>query len=346
MVGHWSMISVLKFPLQSNPNIVAIRTFLLLITALTYTFTIAQDQDKYAALVKEASQLYNSKQFTESARKYKEAFDVMEGKAIASDRYNAACSYALANSADSAFYHLFRLARDVKYANYNHLITDKDLVPLYKDKRWEVLTATVKLNKEVAEKYLDKPLVATLDSIYINDQGYRQQIDSFQKKYGWESKEMQGLFQQIHNADSVNQIKVRKILDERGWLGEDIVSKQGNQTLFLVIQHADLDVQLKYLPMMMEAAAKGKANRASLAMLEDRIAIRQGKRQLYGSQIGRDETTGKYYVLPLEDPDNVDKRRAEVGLGTLQHYVSMWQIIWNAEEYKKLLPSLEAKKKQ
>ena len=31
-------------------------------------------------------------------------------------------------------------------------------------------------------------------------------------------------------------------------------------------------------------------------------------------------------VSPLEDPDNVDKRRAEVGLGPLADYVSNWNI--------------------
>jgi len=45
----------------------------------------------------------------------------------------------------------------------------------------------------------------------------------------------------------------------------------------------------------------------------------------------------------LQDPINVDKRRAEVGLGSLQLYVSGWDIEWNAEEYKECLPQLEAK---
>jgi hypothetical protein len=31
----------------------------------------------------------------------------------------------------------------------------------------------------------------------------------------------------------------------------------------------------------------------------------------------------------------VDKRRAEVGLGTIQDYISRWNITWDVEEYKK-----------
>lgn len=73
-------------------------------------------------------------------------------------------------------------------------------------------------------------------------------------------------------------------LDERGWLGPDVIGQTGNSTLFLVIQHADLVTQEKYLPMMREAVTKGNAKGSSLALLEDRVLIRNGKQQRYGSQ--------------------------------------------------------------
>lgn len=65
-----------------------------------------------------------------------------------------------------------------------------------------------------------------------------------------------------------------------------------------------------------------------MAKLEDRVAIHQGKKQLYGTQIGMDERTGKYYLLPLEDPDNVDNRREKMGLGPIAAYLSQWQVEW------------------
>lgn len=197
-----------------------------------------------------------------------------------------------------------------------------------------------------AKANLDKQLVAILDTIYQEDQKYRMQIDEIAKKYGWESDEMKAHGKIINEKDSINLIKVKKILDERGWLGPDIIGRKGNSALFLVIQHSDLETQKKYLPMMRDAVQKGNARSSSLALLEDRVALRQGKRQIYGSQIGRDQETGEYYILPLEDPENVDKRRAEVGLGTLQDYISNWGITWNVEEYIKKLPELEAKRKK
>ena len=148
----------------------------------------------------------------------------------------------------------------------------------------------------------------------------------------------------IQEKDSINLIAVSSILDQYGWLGSEVVGQQGNSALFLVIQHADINTQQKYLPMMREAVKSGKARGSNLALLEDRVALRQGKKQIYGSQIGRDPITNLYFVSPLEDPDNVDKRRAEVGLGPLADYVSKWNIQWDVEQYKKDLPSLEDKK--
>ena len=161
-------------------------------------------------------------------------------------------------------------------------------------------------------------------------------------EYGRDSDEMKAHWDMIQKKDSINLLKVQDILDERGWLGSDVVGTRGNSTLFLVIQHADLEVQEKYLPMMREAVEKGNARASSLALLEDRIALRQGKRQIYGSQISR-HPDGEYFISPLQDPLNVDKRRAEVGLGSLQEYVSGWDIEWNAVEYKECLPHLEAR---
>jgi len=200
-------------------------------------------------------------------------------------------------------------------------------------------------NLSVGQTDLDKPLIAILDSIYNEDQKYRLQMDEVEKKYSWDSKEMQALFQSMHEADSANVIVITRILDQRGWLGPEIVGKQGNATLFLVIQHADYTVQKKYLPMMRKAVKLGNASADDLALLEDRVAIRTGKKQKYGSQIGLDEITGEYYILPLKNPGNVNKRRAKVGLRPIEDYIANWNLTWNADEYKKKLPEIMAKQK-
>lgn len=307
-----------------------------------------RDMTEYKLFVSKADSFYQVKDYKNSAQEYQNAFDSNDGKAFPNDRYNAACSFALSGNVEKAFYHLFYSAvnPNIKYSNYHHITNDPDLNSLHHNVLWERLLNEVRLNKEELEKDLDKPLASILEAIYQDDQTYRQQVGEVEKKYGRESDEMKAHWKLISEKDSVNLIKVKKILDERGWLGPKIIGNEGNSTLFLVIQHADLETQEKYLPMMREAVSTENAKASSLALLEDRVALRKGQKQIYGSQIGRDQETGEYYVLPLIDPDNVDQRRAKVGLGTIQDYISNWGMTWDVEAYKKKLPEIEAKQKK
>jgi hypothetical protein len=314
------------------------------IALLSTSLSFGQNQEKYAEFVKEAWSLYQSKDYKQSAEKYKAAFDQLDGKASPNDRYNAACSYALANDIENSFYHLFYLAEhsNIRYRNLSHISTDTDLDILHSDDRWKKLLNIVEANKQEYEKDLDKPLVAMLDTIHQEDQKYRKQIKEIDEKYGWESDEMKAHWKIINEKDSLNLIKVTKILDERGWLGPKVIGDRGNSTLFLVIQHSDIETQLKYLPMMREAVKIGNANAGSLALLEDRTALGQGKRQIYGSQIGRDKETGEYYVLPLIEPEKVNERRAEVGLGTIEEYISHWGMTWDLGRHKERTEQIES----
>ena len=320
-------------------------TLLSILSIFFSLFSYAQDQAKYAELIEDAWNFYESQEYLKSGKKYSEAFVALGNKGTANDRYNAACSWALSGETDSAFVQLNKITENGSYSNLAHISSDVDLTSLHADERWSTVIEGVRANKEKAEANFDKPLVAMLDTIFQEDQYERRKIAGIEEKHGWDSDEMMAQWAIINKKDSVNLIKVRKILDERGWLGADVIGGQGNHTLFLVIQHADIETQEKYLPMMREAVADGRAGANSLALLEDRVALRKGGKQIYGSQIGRDPITGEDYVLPLTDPDNVDKRRAEVGLGPIQDYISRWGMTWDVEAYKEKLPEYEKMEK-
>jgi hypothetical protein len=320
------------------------QTISILVCILWANLVFGQSIPKeYYDHIKNAYSLYTAKNYKSAANMYSAAFKTNGWKGLMDDRYNAACCWALAGVPDSAFFQLERITTKLNYNDYAHITTDPDLTTLHNDKRWEPLLEKIKQNKDKAEANLNKPLVAILDTIYTEDQKYRLQLNEIAKKYGWDSKEIRDQWKIINEKDSINLITVKKILDQYGWLGADVVGTQGNSTLFLVIQHSNQATQEKYLPIMQEAVKNGKADASDLALLEDRVALAQGKRQLYGSQIGRDPDTNLYIVLPLEDPENVDKRRASMRLGPLAEYVSYWQIKWDAAQYKKDLPELEKK---
>ena len=190
-------------------------------------------------------------------------------------------------------------------------------------------------NKQTPEATLNKYLVAILDTIHQEDQKYREEEQVLEKKFGWESKDVQDIEKIIHEKDSINLIQVEKIIAEYGWLGADIVGEMGNKTLFLVIQHSNTQTQVKYLPMLREAVKNGKAKASYLALMEDRVLLAQGEKQIYGSQLQMDSETNQWVLEPMIDPDNVDKRRAEVGLKPLSEYLKYWDLTWDVEKFKK-----------
>jgi hypothetical protein len=305
--------------------------FFLLLTRTAFT----QLPSAYIQNVRKADSLTKLKLYKEAAAAYSTAFAENDGKANDIDHYNAACVWSLSGNKDSAFYHLIKVAEKGAHLIYNHIKVDNDLVDLHNDPRWDTVLELIKANKAKEEAGYIHSLVAILDTVYQEDQKHRQGIVKMIEELGMESKEVKDRLTLMLIADSVNTIKITNILEAYGWLGPDQVGRRGALTIFLVIQHAPFEVQKKYLPMMREAVNNKKAHAYNLALLEDRVALADGKKQIYGSQLQTNEETGKLELSPLEAPDQVDIRRAAVGLGTLSEYLREFNIEWSVEAYKK-----------
>ena len=204
------------------------------------------------------------------------------------------------------------------------------------------LFLAISLTAQTKQKEAENPLLkAELEKIYDSDQNIRSQYRIAQKAKGFDDREVYNLGIQMNKIDSINTERVLKILEVHGWVGKSVVGSKASQALFLVLQHASLETQNKYLPMMREAANNNEASLSSVALLEDRVALREGRHQIYGSQIAAHPVTNEFYILPLQDPDHVDERRATMKLGPLKDYVANWKITWDPESYKKQLPEYE-----
>jgi hypothetical protein len=296
---------------------------------------------EYTEQIKRADSLFVTNNYIESANTFSLAFKTLGWKGLGEDRYKAARSWALAGNSDSALFNLERIANALYFSDYQQVFSDSAFLSLHNDMRWLPLMELIKNNQKKGELNPNLSLTEELEIIYSDDQKYRKMLDTIPP----ESEARNAVFKLMGEKDHYNLQKIEKILDTYGWLGEDTIGIHGNSALFLVIQHADLKTQEKYFPMMQKAVNIGKLKKSSFALLQDRMNLRHGKKQIYGSQIDRDEQAKIYYVSPLEDPDNVDKRRAEVGLQPLKDYVKMWDIDWDIEQYKKNLPAIEMKEK-
>ncbi len=207
------------------------------------------------------------------------------------------------------------------------------------------LFVTTSTNAQVTSFTIDsakfnKPLKVRLDSLWDADQTPRlNYLDARQKKES--AARVDSLRKVTAQQDHENVIKAISILNKYGWQSPQKVGIQGSQALFMVIQHADLPTQKKYLPMIREAEHRGEILSSNLAILEDRINMREGKKQLYGSQATTDTQTGKSFFYPIADVDHLDERRKRMGLEPMTQYAKTVGLDWDLEQYKKTLPELE-----
>ncbi len=126
--------------------------------------------------------------------------------------------------------------------------------------------------------------------------------------------------------DSCNLVEVTGLIDKYGWPGKHFVGGSGNLAIFLVIQHADLAIQEKYFPLLEKSVAEEESSPSHLALMKDRILMRQGKKQIYGSQVVFNKETGAQEFYQIEDEVNVDIRREKVGLEPLKNYAKYFGI--------------------
>jgi uncharacterized protein DUF6624 len=126
-----------------------------------------------------------------------------------------------------------------------------------------------------------------------------------------------GLVDRLAAVDEDNQAWLRRLVEERGWQGRTVVGAGGAQDAWLLAQHApDLDFQVRCRDLVAAAVDAGEATPAQLAYLDDRVRMRQGRAQRYGTQV-RMGADGHPAPFEIEEPDGVDDRRRAVGLGPL-----------------------------
>lgn len=91
-------------------------------------------------------------------------------------------------------------------------------------------------------------------------------------------------------------------------------------TIWLVVQHSPYDQYMEqYIERFRQWAGRGDLSKSQVALMEDRILMNKGEPQIYGSQIVS-QNGGPNELYDLRDPEYVDYRRAQMGMGPLQEY--------------------------
>ena len=327
----------LPYILNNLDKILNMKKTLLSILLLFFALTKGFTQD-YSTLAKQAYKAYEDKEYAKSVEIFEQAFKLEKPKP--SDLYNAACSAALAKQTDKAFDFLGQ-AIDGGYSNLGHLRADTDLVSLYEDNRWkEIIGKIEKKQADELSKLKYPKIMILLDSMVVSDQKFRNQFTELMNKgIKSSSPEMQEVMKKGSNADSSNMIVLKKIFKEYGFFGFEEVGKQGSSNFWLMMQHCDKDpkFQEEVLSEMKKHIERKNANPSNYAYLIDRVNVNTGKPQVYGTQMKLNQDRTSYEPQTVIEPENLNKRRSEVGLGTIEEYIGTMNSRYKGSLSKKLV---------
>lgn len=176
-----------------------------------------------------------------------------------------------------------------------------------------------------------KALLPALDSIFLDDQRYRSAHDN--DLYFDNIKNQ-------HALDSINVIKIKRILSKYGWLDVNQIGARTVNLLF-VLQHCkDADKEY-FLPILLDAYRGDRLVSSGLFLFIDRLLMGKREQQLFGTQMiarkGR-PMGGMEDMYPLFEPDKVEERWKRYGNGFFKYksYIKAAynKVDWDATVYQ------------
>lgn len=156
------------------------------------------------------------------------------------------------------------------------------------------------------------------------DSSVRSYSHVIAQNYGTHSRQMDSLDEAMAAIDNKHNPMLKKIVNDlKSYPDYTIVGVRGARMFWVLVQHQDNDTtfQKEVLQLMKYAVDYNQASAVDYAYLVDRIRVNTGQKQLYGSQFMNNADTTALIPKPLEDSLNVNSRRAEMGMGTIEKYL-------------------------
>lgn len=118
----------------------------------------------------------------------------------------------------------------------------------------------------------------------------------------------------IYAIDEVHNSRIKRIITEYGFPTVGLIGRDALSAFWLLVQHQRYERKLQE-----EALAKCDFLPNEKALLTDRILINNGEKQIYGTQFQR--SGSMFEPFPIENEKEVNKRRKDMGLSTLEEYL-------------------------
>lgn len=286
---------------------------------LLFTITLhAQSVTAYQSLIARAGLFHLQKRPVEAIALYKQAFALQQPDAL--NAYKAASVYALDSNVTAALQYL-ELALKNGWTEADWLAGDPyfDYLRTHATDSWKKIAAAAFAAEKEYEKSLRLPqLRKQINSMMLEDQQlrYRQAQPTTTKE------ERATISRQINEAAIVHKTTALKIITRYGWPAISAVGKDGQNNLWLLVQHADDDVlfQQQALAAMKKYLGTAELNAENYAFLYDRIQCNLNYKQYYGTQVNWTHHGQASGFRPILQENRVDARRKQLGMQPLAIY--------------------------
>jgi hypothetical protein len=128
----------------------------------------------------------------------------------------------------------------------------------------------------------------------------------------------------IMALDQAHTAELKELLKIHRWFTISEFGKDSDLHAWILVQHSDRDpaFQRQVLEILAGLYPQGETSGYNYANLYDRVARNAGMPQRYGTQ-GRCTAPGKWEPFDIEDPANLEARRASAGLSTMAEYLQL-----------------------
>ena len=164
-----------------------------------------------------------------------------------------------------------------------------------------------------------------LAEAWNDDQQPRQQLVELTKAVTVEGRtELIDSLILVNDIVERNDAKNIKVVDKilKNGLPQGL-TEESYKTIWIVIDHASLEKQEQYLPLVEQMATEGYIGLDEYAILYDRVAMGQNRHQRYGSQLVQfgNADNLQLYVWPIENVEELDSLRNTVGMSSFDNYL-------------------------
>ena len=142
--------------------------------------------------------------------------------------------------------------------------------------------------------------------------------------------------QTVQAIDIAHADRLKEIVNCIGWPTRELVGLKATQAAYMVIQHAghDVDFQNECLSMMVDLVEQRQLPASYVALLTDRIRVFSDQPQVFGTQMRMARNEQGIMVptptVPIEDPQNLDERRALMGMVAHSEFIEAIQLAYEA----------------